>query len=141
MMSYNFKCYDDPNEWFNPETGECEGFEGYLGDLDHCEKCPASLVSCLKCSVGATEDCLECQSGFVLVEGKCVDCSDPLFSHPNCPLSFTLFNLVADPSYPNSSVGKFDLNLRQIILYAEIDPSDASKLENYTVNVPGQDTI
>ena len=107
-MAYNFKCYDDPNEWYNPETEKCECFEGYLGDNDHCERCPSEMVGCLKCRPLDTQTCLECSSGYLLIDGKCLDCSAPEVKNDNCPLHFK-FNL-------ENSFNEFDLDFPHLML-------------------------
>lgn len=72
-MQYNFVCYDDPIQQFDPYIGDCECLEGFLGADDHCHKC-SEKNSCLKCSGEKGQTCVDCISGFTLIDGECSDC-------------------------------------------------------------------
>lgn len=91
---YNYKCYDYPSEWYDVEAGVCKCFSGYKkpdSDMDHtdfCSKCPSP--DCLSCDPTNPQICLNCQSGYALLDGKCFDCIKTSFDHDECPLSVSL---------------------------------------------------
>lgn len=125
IMRYDFKCYDDPVEWYDRRTGECKCFEGYLDENGHCTKCPTSMFGCLSCDGIDFNTCLNCQSGFVLVDGKCFDCGDPDPSKKNddCPLSFSFYSLVPI----------FNIDVRFVMLRIKQDFLNYPNLAKYQI--------
>lgn len=91
ITRYNYQCYDHPLEWYDVDAQVCECFEGYKklesedDESDFCSKCPS--LDCLSCDPANPDVCLNCQSGHILLDGKCFDCTKTTFDHDDCPLS------------------------------------------------------
>lgn len=135
-VRFNFTCYDDPAEWFNPDVlvNDCVCFEGYKAENGHCMRCPVELEGCITCSQDLTT-CLNCDAGYVLENGRCKDCGDPNYTWKNCTESISFLQMPKSERITEGGIVEvrdltnvFDLNTRVVNLTLMVNSASPARL-------------